>query len=48
MGQGFLSQTEVDHLGQRAITIINKSIQRIKELDDIKKEEVEDEDDKLD
>jgi len=45
MGQGFLSQAEVDFLGDRAITIINKSLQRIKELEEIKQEEVEDEDD---
>lgn len=48
MGQGFLSQEEVDFLGERSITIINKSLQRIKELEELKREEVEDEDDKLD
>ena len=48
MGTNYLNQQEVDFLGERAIRIISKSLERIKELDDIKKEEVEDEDDKLD
>ena len=48
MGTNYLNQQEVDFLGERAIRIITKSLERIKELDDIKKEEVEDEDDKLD
>jgi hypothetical protein len=48
MGQGFLSQSEIDFLGERSMTIIRKSLERIKELDEIKKEEVEDEDDQLD
>jgi len=48
MGQGFLSQSEVDFLGERSMTIIRKSLERIKELEEIKKEEVEDEDDQLD
>ena len=48
MGTNYLNQQEVDFLGERAIRIITKSLERINELDDIKKEEVEDEDDKLD
>jgi hypothetical protein len=48
MGQGFLSQQEVDFLGERSITIIDKSLSRIKELEELKTEEVEDEDEKLD
>lgn len=47
LGVGFLSQDEVTFLGERSITIIDKSLQRIDELDEIKKEEHEDEDDKL-
>jgi len=38
----------VDYLGERSIRIINKSLERIKELEEIKKEEVEDEDEQLD
>jgi len=45
LGPGFLSQEEVTFLGERSITIIDKSLLRIEELDEIKKEEHEDEDD---
>lgn len=48
MGLNYLSQQEVDFLGEKAIRIISKSLERIKELEDIKKEEVEDEDEQLD
>ena len=48
MGPGFLSQQEVDFLGERSMTIIKKSLERIKELEEIKQEEAEDEDDQLD
>lgn len=48
MGPNFLSQQEVDFLGDRSITIIKKSLERIKELEEIKQEEAEDEDDQLD
>ena len=48
MGSNFLSQQEVDYLGERSIRIINKSLERIKELEEIKQEEVEDEDEQLD
>lgn len=48
MGPGFLSQHEVDFLGDRSMTIIKKSLERIKELEEIKQEEAEDEDDQLD
>jgi hypothetical protein len=48
MGPDFLSQQEVDFLGDRAMTIIKKSLERIKELEEIKQEEAEDEDDQLD
>ena len=48
MGSNFLSQQEVDYLGERSIRIINKSLERIEELEEIKKEEVEDEDEQLD
>jgi len=42
---GFLNQDEVNFLSERSITIISKSLLRIKELEEIKTEEVEDEDD---
>ena len=42
---GFLNQDEVTFLSDRSITIISKSLLRIKELEEIKQEEVEDEDD---
>lgn len=48
MGEGFLAQNEVEEIGEMADRIITKSLERINELDDIKKEEVEDEDDVLD
>lgn len=47
-GPGFLTQPEVTELGDSALRIIDKSLARIKELDEIKDEEVEDEDDALD
>ena len=45
LGPGFLSQDEVTFLGERSITIIDKSLLRIVELEEIKQEEHEDEDD---
>jgi len=47
-GPGFLSEAEVQELGDSALRIIEKSLNRIKELDDMKEEEQEDEDDELD
>lgn len=47
-GPSFLTEAEVHQFGDAMIRIINKSLDRIKELDDIKNEEVEDEDDALD
>ena len=48
MGQNFLTQDEVKFIGDKAIDIIEKSLERIKNLEEMKKEEVEDEDDQLD
>jgi hypothetical protein len=45
MGYEFLSEQEVQEIGDMSFRIIDKSLTRIDELDDIKKEEVEDEDD---
>jgi hypothetical protein len=45
MGNDFLSAQEVQEIGDMSFRIIDKSLTRIDELDDIKKEEVEDEDD---
>lgn len=45
MGQNFLTQDEVKFIGDKAIDIIEKSLERIKNLEDMKKEEAEDEDD---
>jgi hypothetical protein len=45
MGPNFLAQQEVDEIGEMSLRIIDKSLKRIEELDDIKNEEVEDEDD---
>jgi len=47
-GAGFLSNEEVQELGTSGLRIIDKSLGRIKELESIKDEEVEDEDDALD
>ena len=47
-GNGFYTQDEVKELGESALRIIDKSLGRIKELESIKDEEVEDEDDALD
>jgi len=45
MGQNFLANHEVEEIGQMGLRIIDKSLKRIEELDEIKTEEVEDEDD---
>ena len=47
-GDGFLQQLEAKEFGESAIRMIDKSLDRIKELQDMKDEEVEDEDDALD
>ena len=47
-GPGLLSENEVGELGDYCIRIIKKSLERINELDEIKQEEPEDEDDALD
>jgi hypothetical protein len=47
-GDGFLQQPEAKEFGESAIRMIDKSLDRIKELQDMKDEEVEDEDDALD
>jgi hypothetical protein len=47
-GNGFMSQEEVQELGDSGIRIINKSLDRIKELDQIKDETPEEEDEALD
>ena len=47
-GAGFLSNEEVQEPGTSGLRIIDKSLGRIKELESIKDEEVEDEDDALD
>lgn len=48
MGANFLTQEEVSEIGNMSLRIIDKSLLRIKELEDIKEEEAEDEDDALD
>jgi hypothetical protein len=36
VGEGFLAQNEVDEIGQMCFSIIEKSLKRIDELDEIK------------
>lgn len=47
-GPGLFAENEIHELGDYCIRIIAKSLERIKELDDIKDEQHEDEDDALD
>jgi len=47
-GVGIYTKEEIDAIGTKCLELVEKSLQRIKENDDMKKEEPEDEDDKLD
>lgn len=47
-GPGLMAQEEVQHLGEKAVGIVEKSLKRIAENNALPNEEVEDEDDALD
>jgi len=47
-GEGLMSAEEVEHIGEKAIDIVTKSLDRIKQNNEINNEEAEDEDDVLD
>ena len=47
-GPGLMSAEEVQHLGEKSIDIVTKSLDRIAENNKLPTEEVEDEDDQLD
>ena len=43
-----MSAEEVNHLGEKSVSIVNKSLERIEENNKLPTDEVEDEDDQLD
>ena len=47
-GAGLMTAEEVAHLGDKSIDIVTKSLERIKQNNELPQEEVEDEDDQLD
>ena len=47
-GPGLMSAEEVNHLGEKSVSIVNKSLERIEENNKLPNDEVEDEDDQLD
>jgi len=47
-GNDYMTQAEVEHIGDFSITIVEKSLKRIEENEKLKEEEPEDEDDQLD
>ncbi len=48
MGRDWLTQAEVDFLSEKGVAIVSKSLDRISDMDKMKAEEPEDEDEELD
>ena len=47
-GPGLMTEAEVAHMGEKSISMVEKSLERIEENNKQSKEEPEDEDDELD